>query len=66
MNFYDFYVPPNIASFTPKLALESPLGLKEDCGKRPSCMGEGGSCLPVLSSAQIRLGAVYNVYWVVY
>ena len=31
-----------IAGSGPILALDSPLGGQEDCGKGPSCMGEGG------------------------
>ena len=41
-----------IAGFSPIIALDSPLGGQEDCGKGPSCMGEGGSCLPVLPPVQ--------------
>ena len=35
-----------IAGFSPMIALESPLGGQEDCGKGPSCMGEGGVLPP--------------------
>ena len=35
-----------IAGFSPIIALDSPLGGQEDCGKGPSCMGEGGVLPP--------------------
>ena len=46
-----------IAGFRPTIALDSPLGGQEDCGKGPSCMGEGGVLPKPYILVGIRTGA---------